>query len=153
MRRTKTIVLFLILLFVLASCATNISSIKKVPKKYLNKTVIIKGIITKVNAIPLTSLKIAEIYDKTDTVYVLTNKEVKKNKKRTFKGEIIPIGPRITKEKARFLQMKVAKFLVDNNLASPRESLKYARKIMEFLRKIVPKNELTLLMLDHKVKK
>ncbi len=150
MKTVKVVILFFIVILVLISCATNISSIKEDPRKYINKPVTIKGMVIDVNRIPLTSLKIVEIYDRTDTIYVLTNREVKKNRKSAFKGEIIPINRQIPKEKARILQMKVAEFLIDNDLASPREAKQYARKILEFLVKVVPKNELTIFMLAHK---
>jgi len=89
---------------VIISCATNISSIKKAPRKYVNKPVTIRGTIIKINPVPLTSIKILEIYDNTDTIFVLTKKEVEKNKVKFFKGEIVPIGGQLTKERANILQ-------------------------------------------------
>jgi len=152
MRSFRIIILFLILIAVITSCATGIRAIKKAPRRYINKIVTIRGKIIEVTPIPPTSLRILEIHDRKDKIYILTIKGVEKNRKKTFKGEIIPIKRPISEIEVVYILGKITMYLNKNDLASMQDSIKFAKKILEFLKKVVPEEEMTLLMMDSKIK-
>lgn len=148
MKKAKIILLFIVIALVVTSCTVPIRAIKKNPQKFVNKHITIQGKAIKVSRIPLTSLKILEVYDGTDTIYVLTNREVKKNVDLKFKGEIIAIGGKVTQQRAKWLVKKVADFLIEKKLVDKKNAIAYSKKVIELLYKITPKKTIALFMLE-----
>lgn len=152
MKILKTAISFLVIVTALTSCATHVRSIKRTPKRYVNKEVIIRGKITEIHAVSPPLLKILEIDDRKDKIYVLTVKQIKTNRKKTFKGEILPVKRPISKLEVFYIRGKVSKYLIDYNLATPGDSIKISKKILELIRSSTPEDKITILMLDKKIK-
>ena len=145
----RLFIIFLLLIVFLYSCTVPIAQIKKSPSNFANKKIKIKGVVIKVIPVPLTSVKVVEVYDNTDTLFVLTKKVVKKNEQKTFEGEIIVIGGKMTKERFEILIKKISRFLIENELATQKDVKNYSKKIIGFLGKIFKEKNAVVFMIEY----
>lgn len=148
MKKRVSIIIIILLIFLFASCSVPIATIKKNPQKFVNKKITIEGKVIKITKIPLTSLKILQVYDGTEMLYVLSDREVKKNVDMKFTGEIVAMGGKVTQERVKILIKKIAKFLVEKNLVDKKDSINYSKKVYGFLKKIMPKKTIIIFMLE-----
>jgi hypothetical protein len=151
MKRILLVLMIFSILALAGSCATKISTIKQNPVQYADKTVTISGTVTKVHLVPNSRLNLLAVYDKTDTILVLTNEEVRKNQDVTVSGEIVAIGGRITGQRATYLQRKIADFLVDNKITTQKKALPASKMVLAYLRTVLPKARNTLLLLESSI--
>jgi len=132
------------------SCTTQIRSIKQDPAGWVDKKVTVSGTVMKVHLVPNTPLNLVSLYDKTDSMLVLTNERVSKNETMTVSGEIVLIGGRMDGQRATYVQRKIADFLVKNGVTEKQGSYTAAKRLLLYLQLAVRRAPRSLLLLESK---
>ena len=151
MKRIVFVVVIAAVLFAAVSCSTKISSVKQDPAAWADKKVTVSGTVMKVHLVPNTPINLISLYDKTDTMLVLTNEEVKRNETITVSGEIVLIGGRMDGQRATYVQRKIAEFLVVNGITKKEGAYPVSKRLLVYLQVAVRGAPRSLLLLESKV--
>ncbi len=148
MKNKIAFALILIIIVMTFSCTVKIANLKENPKKYIEKEVAIKGVVTNKFTIPLTKLSFYELYDKTDTLFILTTNDVVKNQKRLVKGELIAYVGERAEESMEIMISQISKFLIENDLVEKKKARKFSKTIAEFFVKIIPNSNKAFMLIE-----
>ncbi|MBN2617043.1 MAG: hypothetical protein JXR64_01885 [Spirochaetales bacterium] len=110
----KKIIMFVLSLILLMSCATKISDLKSNPEKYVGEIVKVRGNVNKLVKIPFTDYSFLEIGDDTDNILVFTLKEHEKNEVITMSVKVVGFDSSNPEKSTKSVIDSIEKFILDN---------------------------------------
>jgi len=142
--------LIISLIFIISSCALTIKEIKNNPAKYNTKKVTISGNVIRFIDIPFTLIRIYELYDNTDTIFIVSSKSknYQKNDKVNFEGKIYFLDKNSLSSILDLILKSISEFLLSNKLTSNDDkTLETSKIIFDMLIKFIGDN-LGIIMIE-----
>ncbi|MDA3851469.1 MAG: hypothetical protein PF447_09375 [Spirochaetaceae bacterium] len=152
----KKILLILMILFcaaaIFAEGTMEIGEITAQPRKYVGKSLLIGGEVTKISAIPFTDYQIQTVYDRTGTLAVLSPNARTIGETLSIEVGIVGFNTENIEDSTRRLADELSELLKMEGILSPQDAENLARGMALVLSRVLQAMDASLLGIEEEVK-